>query len=94
MNIRLWKAKAHEHIGTQSARQSAAQKYNDSLKERFKYHPEEVYVAKREKQIMEAAAKRKAANIRKTPSKKQRAEGKGPAPFAKERGKAVLHQVE
>ena len=26
MNIRLWKAKAHESIGTQSARQSAATK--------------------------------------------------------------------
>ena len=76
------------------------------MKERFKHHPEvrriakhrhvpkEVYTAKREKQIMDASAKRKAANIRKTPSKKQRAEGKGPAPFPKEREKSVLHQVE
>lgn len=36
MNIRLWKADASEHLGTKSARQAAAAKYADALKERFK----------------------------------------------------------
>jgi DDB1- and CUL4-associated factor 13 len=107
MNIRLWKANASEHIGTQSSRQRVATKYADSLKDRFKHHPEvrriakhrhvpkEVYTAKKEKQIMDASVKRKAANIRKTPSKKQKkAIDPASKPFEKEREKNVLEEVE
>lgn len=74
MNIRLWKANASEALGTQSARQRAAKKYGDALKDRFKHHPEvrriqrhrhvpkAIYKARSNKTSMEQAAKRKVRN--------------------------------
>eukprot|EP00039_Didymoeca_costata_P011680 m.165148 g.165148 ORF g.165148 m.165148 type:complete len:452 (+) comp15252_c0_seq15:187-1542(+) len=102
MNIRLWKAEASKRLETLSARQRSAQRYADSLKTRFKHHPavkriarhrhvpKEIYRAKQEKRTMEDSKKRKAANIRKTPSKKQ----KSPIAFTNERTTNILEEVE
>jgi len=103
MNIRLWKANASEQLGTKSARQLASAKYADSLKERFKHHPEirriarnrhlpkEIYKGKQQKREMETSVKRKASNVRKTMSKKaKRSEKK----FPNERDKHVMNEVE
>lgn len=45
-NVRLWKADASEQLGTKSARQSSAVKYNEALKKRFQHHPEVKRIAR------------------------------------------------
>eukprot|EP00035_Acanthoeca_spectabilis_P022879 m.446348 g.446348 ORF g.446348 m.446348 type:complete len:449 (-) comp19349_c0_seq1:1286-2632(-) len=99
MSIRLWKAKASEHIGPKSARFMAAEKYDASLKERFKHHPEvkriarhrrtpkDVYSAKRVKLTMESAAKTRAENAIKHKSVKTAAR-------PSERKKHIVEEVE
>eukprot|EP00043_Microstomoeca_roanoka_P014933 m.148857 g.148857 ORF g.148857 m.148857 type:complete len:440 (+) comp16145_c1_seq2:174-1493(+) len=76
-NIRLWKATAWEKIGTQSARQRASTRYNEKLKQRFKYHPEvrrierhrhvpkAIYLARQKKHVMQESERRKQENRRK-----------------------------
>lgn len=73
-NIRIWKAEASESLGTKSARERAAKKYNDTLKDRFKHHPEvkriarhrhtpkAIYKAKALKTTIESAAKKRVSN--------------------------------
>ncbi|EGD81158.1 WD repeats and SOF1 domain-containing protein [Salpingoeca rosetta] len=74
-NIRVWKATAWEKIGTQSARQRAASRYGEKLKERFKHHPEirrisrhrhvpkAIYNARRQKHEMIQAQRRREQNL-------------------------------
>lgn len=102
-NIRLWKANASEHLGTKSARQGAALRYGDSLKERFKHHPEikriarhrhlpkEIYTATQTKRDMETSAKRKSENDRKNREKSKKLK---PAPRKNARAKSIVGEVE
>ena len=81
-------------------RQRAAADYNDTLKEKFKHHPEvkriarhrhlpkEIYSAAKRKRAMEGAAKRKVDTARKNHSVK------GGIPFAHERKKGLVREDE
>jgi WD repeat and SOF domain-containing protein 1 len=92
-------ANASEHIGPKSARKQAAEKYDASLKDRFKHHPEvkriarhrrtpkDVYTAKRVKSTMESAAKARTENALKHKSIKA-------SDRKSERQKHIVEEVE
>ena len=96
-------AHASEHLGTKSARQSQAERYDASLKERFKHHPEvkriarhrhlpkEVYSATKQKRVMQDAVKRKSENHRANMEKSKRHK---PDPRKGERKKQIVKQIE
>ena len=39
-NIRLWKAVAWERMGPKAGRQVRSERYDEKLKDKFKFHPE------------------------------------------------------
>eukprot|EP00040_Diaphanoeca_grandis_P005438 m.32831 g.32831 ORF g.32831 m.32831 type:complete len:451 (-) comp16707_c0_seq1:116-1468(-) len=99
MNIRLWKTDASEHLGTMSARQRSAQKYNTALKDRFRHHPDikriarhrhvpkAIFKAKALKATMERAASKKVANAI------QHKSVKTPKKFKAEREKHIVGEI-
>jgi len=99
MNIRLWKADASEHLGTQSARERNATKYNAALKDRFKHHPDlkriarhrhvpkAIYKAKAVKTTMENALNKKTGNAIKHKSIEK------PKKFKAERSKHIVSEI-
>jgi len=94
-NIRLWKARASEQIGTLAPRQKAAMQYNAALKNKYKHHPQvkrisrhrhvpkSIYSEMKEKRAMTDSIKRKQRNVRKHSKP-------GSVPHVAERKKAVV----
>lgn len=75
-DIRIWKARASEKLGTLARREKANFRYQDKLKEKFSEYPEvkriathrhvprSIYVQRKEKQAIIASMKRKERNVR------------------------------
>eukprot|EP00357_Protocruzia_adherens_P011635 CAMPEP_0115045314 /NCGR_PEP_ID=MMETSP0216-20121206/48074_1 /TAXON_ID=223996 /ORGANISM="Protocruzia adherens, Strain Boccale" /LENGTH=458 /DNA_ID=CAMNT_0002428169 /DNA_START=109 /DNA_END=1485 /DNA_ORIENTATION=+ len=75
-NVRLWKAKASERLGTQTSREKQAQAYNEALKKKFQYNkeiarinrhrhlPKVLLNKKKKRQIMKQSEFRKEQNRR------------------------------
>jgi len=74
-NVRVWKAKAAEKLGTMSTREREASAYREKLKEKFKYLPEVRRIArhrhvpkmvlgiKKKREVMRQSKKRKEQNL-------------------------------
>lgn len=94
-NIRLWKANAAEKMGTLGAREKQALQYAESLKERYKHHPDVKRIA-RHRHVPKAI--KKAAQTKRTmlDSEKRRKDNKrkhskpGTVPYKPERTKHVV----
>ncbi|KAJ3337616.1 rRNA-processing protein sof1 [Kappamyces sp. JEL0680] len=96
-NIRLWKARASEKLGTLSNREVAADQYRQALKERYKTMPEISRISKhrrlpkaitnatRKKSIMTQSLKNKEENRRKHSKP-------GSVPYVPERQKHILKE--
>lgn len=75
-DIRIWKARASEKLGTVSRREKMNFRYQDKLKEKFSEYPEikriathrhvprHIYVQRKEKQSIIASMKKKERNVR------------------------------
>ncbi|ODM98132.1 DDB1- and CUL4-associated factor 13 [Orchesella cincta] len=99
MNIRIWKAKAWEKLGTLKTRERNALNYNESLKEKFAHFPQikriarhrhvprHVYHAKKELQTIRDSKKRKEDNRRQHTKR-------GVVPHVPERQKNVVSEQE
>ncbi|KAF5307265.1 hypothetical protein FQR65_LT06981 [Abscondita terminalis] len=97
MNIRIWKAKASEKLGTLKPREKTALNYSAALKEKYATHPQikrisrhrqvpkHIYNAQNELRTIKQKMKKKEAN-RRAHSKK------GKIPFVPERKKHVVKQ--
>ncbi|XP_033726889.1 DDB1- and CUL4-associated factor 13-like [Pecten maximus] len=99
MNIRIWKARAHEKMGVLRPREKTALEYGDKLKEKFADHPlvkrinrhrhipHVVYQSAKEHRVMKDSQRRKETN--------RRAHSKpGKVPYLPERKKRVIGEVE
>ncbi|KAK5649528.1 hypothetical protein RI129_000557 [Pyrocoelia pectoralis] len=97
MNIRIWKARASEKLGTLKPRERTALQYSEVLKEKYATHPQvrriarhrqvpkHIYNAQNELRTIKQKIKRKEAN-RRVHSKK------GAVPFVPERAKHVVKE--
>ncbi|KAK4881560.1 hypothetical protein RN001_004879 [Aquatica leii] len=97
MNIRIWKARASEKLGTLKPREKTALNYNSALKEKYATHPQvkrisrhrqvpkHIYNAQNELRTIKQKLKKKEGN-RRAHSKK------GKVPFVPERQKHVVKQ--
>ncbi|KAB0800733.1 hypothetical protein PPYR_06472 [Photinus pyralis] len=97
MNIRIWKARASEKLGTLKPRERTALQYSEVLKEKYATHPQirriarhrqvpkHIYNAQNELRTIKQKIKRKEAN-RRTHSKK------GEVPFVPERTKHIVKE--
>jgi len=95
MNVRIWKARASEKLGTLRPREERAMRYADKLKEKFHEHPEikrvarhrhvpkHIYNAGKEHRVIRESQKRKEANRRAHSAP-------GTVPFVAERDKHVI----
>jgi len=99
MNIRLWKARAWEKLGTLKTRERNALQYNESLKEKYAHFPQvrrisrhrqvprHVYQAKKELQTIRDSKKRKEDNRRQHTKP-------GTVPHVSEREKSIVKEQE
>ncbi|XP_034949411.1 DDB1- and CUL4-associated factor 13 [Chelonus insularis] len=97
MNIRVWKARASEKLGTLKPREKAALNYSDTLKQKFASHPQVNRIARHRqvpKYIYNAQAELR--TIRKKQKRKEsnlRAHSKpGSVPFVPERARHVVRE--
>ncbi|KAK3087429.1 hypothetical protein FSP39_005840 [Pinctada imbricata] len=99
MNIRIWKARASEKLGTLSIREKTSFNYGEKLKEKFQHHPEikrisrhrhvpkHIYTASAELRQIRMSKRRKEAN--------RRAHSKpGAVPHVPARKKQIVREVE
>nr|CAB3236286.1 DDB1- and CUL4-associated factor 13 [Phallusia mammillata] len=98
-NVRIWKARASEKLGTLTPREQTAARYNLKLREKFAYHPQikrisrhrhvpkSIYNTLKEKRTMKEAQRKKTQNLR-THSKP------GAVPHVAERAKHIVSNTD
>lgn len=97
MNIRLWKAKASEKLGTLRPRERAKMEYSEALKEKFAAHPEIKRIAKHRhvpKGVLNASKKHRIIRekeVRKEHNRRVHSKP-GTVPFVSEKTKHVLRE--